>query len=404
MEFLDISDKQKYLRNDKIVNAINKQFLSLKENDTKKINLHLHPIIDAILEKMKQDDFFNDVFQRKLFGGSYYKGTKIGAATEFDIDIIIKLPIDKFLRVEPSNHPGFVNIYSALDNFSNNAQINRSLRKLLDENGYLHQGKFRNWIESILFTAVKTLPLRGNKHILKIKDNEYIISIKKSGPAFTFKIHISDNEMIDIDLVPVLEFCKSLPNIDHLNSYQKQHWFAVPKPLYNYKQISGETQISWRTCFYEQEKEILSKNGYIKRVIKLMKKLRDTQNWVNLASYYIETLALHEVQSNKNLETKSCTLLFMEMLHKLYKSLVNKRISYYWDCSLNLLSKLCDEEIINIRNRLKIILTKIYKCIENDEYIIASYILNADELRTLKVKDSEESKQPEPTERKCMIL
>ncbi|KAI4487456.1 hypothetical protein M0804_005605 [Polistes exclamans] len=404
MEFFDTSDKQKYLKNDKIVNAINKQFLSLKKNDTKKINLHLHPIIDVILEKMKQDDFFDDVFQRKLFGGSYYKGTRIGAATEFDIDIIINLSIDKFLRVEPSNHPGFVNIYSGLDNLTDNTQRNRSMRKLLDKNGYLHQEKFRNWMESILSAAIKTLPKRRNKYILKIKDNEYTITIKKSGPAFTFKIHFSDNETVDIDIVPVLEFCKSPPNIRHLDSYRKQNWFAVPKPLYNYKQISGETQISWRTCFYEQEKEILSKNGYIKQVIKLMKKLRDTQKWVNLSSYYIETLALHEVQSNKNLETKSCTLLFMEMLHKLHESLVNKRINYYWDCKLNLLSKLSDEEIVNIRNRLKRILKTIYNSIENDEYIIASYILNSDELRTLQFQDFEECEQPQPTEIKCTIF
>ncbi|XP_015183496.1 PREDICTED: uncharacterized protein LOC107070106 isoform X2 [Polistes dominula] len=401
MEFLDTSNKQKYFKNDKVFHTINKQFLSLKENDTKRINSHLHPIIDEILEKMKQDDFFKKVFQRKLFGGSYYKGTKIGAAIEFDIDIIIRLPIDyKLIKVQKSNHPGFVNIHSGLelDKLTNDTQINRSLRKLLDENMYLHQGKFHNWMESILIKAIQTLPKRENKYILKLNDNEYIITIKKSGPAFTFTILFSDNENIDIDLVPVLEFSKSPPGIDHLNSYQKQNWFAVPKPLYNYKGFNGKTQISWRTCFYEQEKEILSKNGYIKQ------KLRDTQNWVNLASYYIETLALDEVQSNKNLETKSCTILFMEMLHKLHKSLQNKRITYYWDSKFNLLSKLRDEEIVNIKNRLDRILKKIYNSIEDDKYIIASYILNPKELHILKFKDSEECEQPEQTESRCTIF
>lgn len=49
---------------------------------------------------MKEDAFFKKVFQRKLFGGSFYKGTKIGTPEEFDIDIIIKLPINyEFVKV-----------------------------------------------------------------------------------------------------------------------------------------------------------------------------------------------------------------------------------------------------------------------------------------------------------------
>ncbi|KAI4497926.1 hypothetical protein M0802_007042 [Mischocyttarus mexicanus] len=276
-----------------------------------------------------QDYFFNKVYQTILFGGSYYKKTRICAPTEFDIDIIIKLPIN-----------------------------------------YEH---------------------------IKIR-------IKKSGPAFTLQIHFSDNETIDVDLVPVLEFSKDPPNVD-LHYYKKQNWFAVPKPLYSY---NGNSQIFWRTCFYEQEKEILSKNGKIKEVIKLMKKLRDTQNWINFASYYIETLALHEVQSNILLEKKSITVLFMEMLHKLHNSLINKRITYYWDGKFNLLSKLSDAEIVNIEKRLNRIIQTIYKLIDSDEYIIASYILNPIELRTLKFQinseQSTEHEQPTETQSRCMIL
>ncbi|KAL2728430.1 cyclic GMP-AMP synthase-like receptor, partial [Vespula squamosa] len=87
-------ENNKYFNSDKVLNDINKLFVSVQENEKKKINQNLHEVIDGILEKMKEDAFFKKVFQRKLFGGSFYKGTKISAPKEFDIDIIIKLPIN----------------------------------------------------------------------------------------------------------------------------------------------------------------------------------------------------------------------------------------------------------------------------------------------------------------------
>lgn len=44
---------------------------------------------------MKEDRVFNDLFQRIVYSGSYYKGTKFGKPDEFDLVFLFKLPIDQ---------------------------------------------------------------------------------------------------------------------------------------------------------------------------------------------------------------------------------------------------------------------------------------------------------------------
>lgn len=55
-------------------------------------------------------------------------------------------------------------------------------------------------------------------------------------------------------------------------------------------------------------------------------------------------------------------------------NLINKNLPYFWDNKLNLLYNLNPEELRNISNRLGKIIKKIYISIEDDPYVIASYI------------------------------
>ena len=48
--------------------------------------------MDHLLLKMKEKDWtFNLMYNSIMYGGSYYKGTKIGEPDEYDLDLIIKL-------------------------------------------------------------------------------------------------------------------------------------------------------------------------------------------------------------------------------------------------------------------------------------------------------------------------
>lgn len=234
----------------------------------------------------------------------------------------------------------------------------------------------------------------------------YILQIRviKSGPAFTYEIEFINGKKINVDLVPVLEFSKDIPHMSNLSEFKvlkKQNWFAVPKPI----TINKQKHICWRTCFYEQEKEILSKNGQIKQIIRLMKKLRDTKNWNNIASYYIETIALNLLQEDSLFGKGSCTLSFMKMLRSMHSTLIHQCLPYYWNNDFNLLYKLNLIEMRNISNQLRKIIENIDRSIENDPYIIANYILNEKEYNELY---SELNKSPSETENNedniCMII
>lgn len=43
---------------------------------------------------MREDELFNDLYQRPMYGGSFYKKTKFGNPEEFDLDLILKLPVN----------------------------------------------------------------------------------------------------------------------------------------------------------------------------------------------------------------------------------------------------------------------------------------------------------------------
>nr|CAD7401829.1 unnamed protein product [Timema poppensis] len=56
---------------------------------------HFMKVLDELILIMKQNDvLFDAIFQRLCGAGSYFDGLRVGKATEFDMDVVVKLPID----------------------------------------------------------------------------------------------------------------------------------------------------------------------------------------------------------------------------------------------------------------------------------------------------------------------
>lgn len=105
------SELKKNLSNDTIFNAINKMFISLEDNDIHKTNEALLPMIQTIINLMKsKDSLFKEAYQEIIFLGSFYKGTKIEKPNEFDLNIILKLPLNNKEINFYSERPAFVKI------------------------------------------------------------------------------------------------------------------------------------------------------------------------------------------------------------------------------------------------------------------------------------------------------
>ncbi|XP_043474893.1 cyclic GMP-AMP synthase-like isoform X2 [Leptopilina heterotoma] len=373
--------------NDEILNAIN-NFVTLRKNDTILSNAHLDTVIkDGIIPLMKQcDPLFAKLYNSIMYGGSYYKGTKVEKPDEYDLNMIMLLPwVESTLKFEtPEKMPGFIKIQFTKDSkLQTWDTFQKRLDTLISPNNYLDQNKFRELIESILSKSLQTLPddpsFRKNGKILTVNNKRYSISVTKSGPAFTFAIKDPAQKEIDVDLVPSVEF--STPPPKRYKGFKNQcKWSIIPKPL---NEENGN--LMWRVSFYREEKEILK--GPMKTVIRLLKKLRNTQNMKNFSSYFIETIGLNEIRAKENdpnFMKLPITCIFMHMLEKLCEAAKNHKIPFYYNKDFNLLYKISPIEMKNHADRFAQIISKINQNISTDPFIIAKYILTTVELNDLK--------------------
>lgn len=117
-------DIKKYLGNDTVYAKINKKFISLDPEDIRDTNKHFKKvfivkILNRIIKNIihiyifflciiicmlqayeelitimkQQDSLFKETYRETVWTGSFYKKTKIELSDEFDLNLIIKLPI-----------------------------------------------------------------------------------------------------------------------------------------------------------------------------------------------------------------------------------------------------------------------------------------------------------------------
>ncbi|XP_034255077.1 uncharacterized protein LOC117653494 [Thrips palmi] len=396
-ELLQSDNFKKGLKNAEIViQYINKKYISLNDADYTSYAHHLNNVLTMLVQRMKNSNpLFSTLYQREHFAGSYADGLKIGKPTEYDMNLIIKLPVDYTkLQFEPGT-PSFVKI-NGKEAFANisGAPLSPDFLRWVDEEGYLLQTKFREWMESVLTKVFLTLPLADysdpNTRVLKDEasssEGEYKIKHKKSGPAMTLKVTTPDGCLLDVDLVPAFQFGQSVwppPPVAALPEIcKKKSWMVVPKP----KRIKeGETldindAREWRMSFLDQERELLSGSGTVKPTIKLLKKLRDSSQ-IKLSSYAIKTVALFEMKNQSSEFWRNRQIyLFLFMLHRLTEQIRTGHIPFYWDERDDLL-KLEKRVHENVSNRLANIFKDIVKVIDKNPYIIAEKLLNPDECK-----------------------
>ncbi|XP_025262517.1 uncharacterized protein LOC105259357 isoform X1 [Camponotus floridanus] len=412
---------ERHLINDDIFKKINKRFISLDFHDERNHNQHLSRVFEKLTEAMQQQSpLFKKMYERILWAGSYYKKTRVGDPGEYDLDLVMRLPFKERDIIFISDCPSYIKIRTTWGDRDNTLNLGqealRELSAFIDDESYLNQDKFRGWIEGILSKVAD----KNNKIVFS---GYSPITVRKTGPAFTLTVSFEvSGKPVDIDVVPVLAFstskppprCSKMSILKNCNPGSR-YWSIVPKPLNNSRaNFKDRRSRYWRLCFYEFEKDLLSNQsiyGRAKPIIRHLKKLRDTQKWNAIASYYIETLCLNELNIFRISNKQSDTSLFFTMLQQLREAFRKGRISYYWDEDLNLLERITHDEMRNMEGRINRIIKDIETTIANDKYAIARYILNGDELRSLinpcssYQSESSESSESEPaSEWNCVIV
>ena len=354
--------------------------IPLDENLTRRARAVITNFVTrTFLNQMKAvDSLFRSLFQEVFFTGSFYDGLRIGEATEFDLNIVLRLPfclndlkvcnVDSqdvedynvdvvpgyaFLCSEKSfnemlhpNHPRYFD-YQGLNRFFEH----RSTGIIFGRYYYVIRPKsVLHWFEGVIAKALNQL-IYDNKSWLDSffnrevylnsgvpgEDRDITVTALKSGPAFTLVIESKADLEIHVDLVPVFEFYGT---------------FLVPK-------LSNDFPDLWRLSYPKQERQIIHDQSCAKKVIKLLKRFRDMQGapWVKLSSYYLKTLVMLELKDTWH--EKDLGDLFIQVLYKLRECLVEGKIPFYFDPRCNLLANVNDATIDNMRGRLDKILIDI---------------------------------------------
>ncbi|XP_047540995.1 cyclic GMP-AMP synthase-like receptor isoform X1 [Vanessa atalanta] len=360
---------------------INRHYIQMNKNERKENTDIVFSVLKELINIMRRNDKLFDSLRPNLdFLGSYFDGLRVGKPTEYDINIILKFPVNYGkIKLDASNSPHDYTAIIMPPEFRRLAKVpltvNQGFSKTLlwcNKEYKLSMTKFRSWMQSTVDVAINTLPLEGEMRIIKLNNkHKYKVHTKSSGPANTITIIKGNNDIIDIDLVPTFTFVlPTVPidsNVDFIKVKSSNifRYFVVPKP--------NVDDYNWRLSFPFQERQLLNNRNNLKSTIKLIKHFRDVQGFTQLSSYFIKTLFLWECASNDESYWTKHSLYFLvfNMLKKLRDRLNHHCIKNIWCPSHNVLEKIKPETCENWHNRMCRIIEDIENgCHKNPDVIL----------------------------------
>lgn len=366
-----------------------KQFIAIKDDDYKLSQDVFKAVFDEVKSKMGEKcNYFKKYSSQILIAGSVDDGIKVSKLDEFDMDIVIRLPINQSDESEKGivmeyDKPGFVKMrivegFDYMDKQPEWEKCNVVTRDWRDQDKYFLQNKFRQWLHGIVQKALNEMNRR-----VTVNGIDYLLMYKEAGPAYTLNIKNSKGQEkfhLDVDLVPVIKFMipRWPAEYKSVQDSSVKEWYVVPKPN---KALNDETQQSrcWRLSFQHFEKEMMKNRQQLKTTIRLMKKLRDTLDMKSIASYYIKTLFLWKIEANDNKywQTKLSTL-FHTMVKEFHDAIEKKNIPYFWHKDNNLIESLNP----NVQKIYLDKLASVLKSLEgNDVDAVVAVLLTSAELK-----------------------
>ncbi|XP_034245459.1 uncharacterized protein LOC117647679 isoform X2 [Thrips palmi] len=333
-------------------------------------------IIDVLLKEMGEaDPLFKYLYRQIAPAGSSWEDLKICSPDEFDLNLILfPLDIQENVTVEDvgSGHVAIRLDYGfdvpenkVLKKFgchsekfpSHYESIKAQLRNWVEES-YVSRSNVMNWLKRVVDLAL----LRLQRHQWNFIRH---MSRSTSGPAVTINATMKNGKTFSIDLVPALELSqKHLPNRTSAKLKAKsisRTWYAIPKGP-----SEKSHQKMWRTSLYEAERDFMNGQYHVKPCIRIMKRLRDVQEWKVLSSYYLKTKFMWMMEEQE-LRKMGLGRIIMLALQSLEDAMEKNQINYYWDDKLNLLENRGNKDFFNnARNRLRGIIKEFERSVHDD--------------------------------------
>lgn len=242
-------------------------------------------------ELEKQDDLFKILNRGVYHSGSFYDGLRVGNPNEFDLNILLKLPINSvdlnfdakkarpgFVRLSFEKDPSFL-----IDQKHAMAKLvpkfeNKLLEKdLATKKFFLRPDKTRSWFEGLIAKIMPELEAKKPANIRKVMK-------RKAGPAMNLTFIMANGDSVDIDFVPAFVFnCKELQKEGTpiawefltKNNWMEERFTLIPKPA---PRLADDTRQKilkdreWRLDFHDIELKLV--NDGAKPLIKLLKVIR----------------------------------------------------------------------------------------------------------------------------------
>ncbi|KAG7299676.1 hypothetical protein JYU34_016673 [Plutella xylostella] len=378
------------------------RYVALKNED---FNLYFgvfSQLFDKLQTEMKLvDKYYNKYSSRKQFAGSHFDGLRIKRPDEFDMDIVIGLPLN--FRADPSGHddialqplaPGYVQLKLG-QQFRRLPQrdaadwlVNRTAYEWKDDKDFLLRNKFIDWFKSVVHRALNRFEDEGRgRKIIRIDGVPYTIRTTESGPAITFIVENASRDFkLDVDFVPALKFPEARWPI--CRGYRAvppgcagQDFMLVPKPNKAAACVWDETRC-WRIAMHDQEKKLMYNLSNLKPTLRLLKKLRDAQGMDKIASYYIKTIFFWEILArpfDSAFWKQGRGTLFKIMVERLYECVNKGEILYLWNTDLNLLGQVNRATLNGYAAKLQCLMRVLQ---DPSQYkLVARYLLTPEEQR-----------------------
>lgn len=361
-----------------IIHAILNKKIKISDDESYKSSQTVTDFINHLTPALKKlDQVFNCLYQRDYKTGSSYNKLRISAASEYDINIVFKPPSEIALQVDFFKE---THVFAKIK-WIKGKELNESKSYLLkffekiSEDGYINPVKVKSWFQSLVDSFILSKPTING--IKQIKSSQ-------SGPARTVELVTTDGYVLNIDLMPVFIFTYDVvtetPMKEILEKYpvekSKAFWHLVPKLCQGEEQLlANECKLTWRIDFPEVEKKVLYNKQCAKNVIKILKLLRDKENWKSIASYHLKTLILLEVDENPDVGYWSGKVLFdrfLEAMKHLRGCLQNNHLPYFLCAKYNLFHLLKKDQCKNISDRLG----RLISSIESDPTYLKEYFLS----------------------------
>ena len=277
-----------------------------KEENKDKVGLFKH-ILETLIVKMKKESTdFDALYQEIYYGGSYFDGLALGSS-DFDLNIIFKNPDIKIVNLG-KNDP--LTNFGHLQVLTPEKDLTEEQMKILENfDGQICISPEK--IFSVLLTAVD----RALFDEIQYKGKHYKISRSVFNPV-VLVVKEREELVFEVDLVPAFRmnlenFPKHSATKDNLLRFCEKFGIEIRTflaiALRNVDNIQGRFEID----FHDLEREILYKKECAKKVIRLMKHLRNKTGGQakKIKSFLIKVVVMKRILikpeqywNNKNLD------------------------------------------------------------------------------------------------------